>query len=562
LTSISNKNHLFIFFLISLFITLNCAEIVSPPGGEIDKTGPFLINSYPSNQEVNVTVGNTIELTFSEKLKELQLGKGIFISPRQKAEPEIKLKSDKLTIILPDNFLDNQTYVISLSSDIKDLRNNSLDSTNIIAFSTGTKIDSNFLSGFVYDDIKPLPDILVGLYEGTDFSSNINYDSISPLYLSQTDKNGKFDFQYISDKKYQLIAFDDSNKNKFFNSNRERFAVSDRPINFNSEDRLDRLALNLTRISPVELDILSIGLSRDNLVRVSLSNEIDSYIYQNSKNYFTLTNTNDTSIVLSGEGIIKSEKQFISELTFYVPNLSNGSYNAQLFYSDKYKPATFDSLEISIFEDKISPTIKLVEPIETLVEPDELNPIINFTEPIDTSLVTTETFSLWDSDGNKIETDVSWNNLLTASIKASNVNDGSKYVLNITEFEISDLSGNVFGDSLREYNFNTIDNDSLGSISGRIDIKVLSKSKDKVILELFAISTQKIYYLPVNDGIFNLQLPSGKYFMKGHVDSNNNEISDKGMVNPYIFSETINIYPDTIRVRARFETSDINFVIE
>jgi hypothetical protein len=562
LTIISNKNFLFVFILIYLFIFLACAEIVAPPGGEVDKTGPFLISSYPVNQEVNVKDGNTIELIFSENLKELPLGKGVFISPRPIVAPDIKLKSNKLTIKLSELFFDEQTYVISLSSEIKDLRNNPLDSTNIIAFSTGSKIDSNFISGNIYDDVKPIPNILVGLYEVKDVDLNIYYDSTFPLYLSQTNNEGKFDFQYISDKNYKLVAFEDYNHNKFFNPEKERFAVADRPINFESDDRLDRLSLNLTKKLPGKLDILSVNLSRDNLVRVSLSSEIDSEIFQNNPDYFLLTNNVDTSTVLSGAGIMATEKQFTSDMSFFFPNLSDGIYNAKLYYSSEYGPATQDSIEISLFDDKIEPTVKLVTPVDLFISPGEFKPSISFTEPIDTSKITEESFSLWDKDSNRVELDISWDNPFTVSITPSSVDDGSSYKLKMTEFEISDYAGNLLGDSLREFNFQTIDNDSLGSISGRIDIKLLSKSNDKVILELIAISTQKIYYLPVKDSIFNIQLPSGKYFMKGYIDSNNNSVLDMGSINPYNFSETISIYHDTIRVRARFETSDINFVIE
>jgi len=565
LTSIKSKSIFITFFFICLSIFLGCAEIVPPPGGEIDKTGPFLTSSLPASQAVNVDIGNKIELIFSETLGNLpDDNKGIFISPRQTVEPKIKLKSDKIIITLAENFLDNQTYVISLSSDIKDQRNNSLDSSTIIAFSTGPEIESNYLSGFVYDDnMQPLYNILVGLFKITDLSETINYDSTFPIYLTQVEKNGKFEFQYVSKKNYNLIAYEDYNKNKLFNPKEERFAVTDRPINFDSEERLDRLSLNLTRERPSDLEIISISLTRDNLVRLILSREINSELFINSTNNFIMVNLDDTSIVLSDAGIITSDKQYTSELTFYIPNLTNGRYNVKLLYSSDAPFAIFDNFELKLLQDKINPAVKSVHPSETYVHPKEFSPIINFTEPIDTSKVTSETFSLWNKDsGNRVEINVLWQNLLTAMITPVEIDDGSRYLFKITEFEISDLSGNLIGDSLLEYGFQTIDNDSLGEISGKVDMKLIQKAQDDIILELVALSTHKKYSLSADNGIFKIQLPSGDYLLKGFIDSNKNGVFDKGSLNPYIYSETSCLYPDTIRVRARFETSDINFIME
>lgn len=563
MTSTHNKFFIIIFFVF-LYIVCGCAEIVAPPGGEIDSKGPFLVSSNPANQSVNVEIGNKIELIFSEDLSDLPKNKGIFISPLSIIEPKIKLKSNRIIITLADNFQENQTYVISLSLDIKDQRNNPLDSTNVIAFSTGPMIESNFLSGFVYDDkTQPLSNVLVGLFEPTDFSTIINYDSTSPIYLTQVDKNGKFEFRYLSKKNYQLIAYEDYNKNKFFNPKKERFAVTDRPINFDSEDRLDRLSMNLTKKTPSEIKILSVGLNTDNLIRLTLSGEVDSYYFENHPENISMMNLIDTSIILYGTGIIINDNQYTSELVFYVPDITEGNYFVKLYYSDDAQPAIFEKCTIKPSLDKINPTIIHVSPSETNIFPEDLMPKISFSEPIDTSKITAETFSFWNKDSSdKVEIGISWPNLLNVLIIPKKVNDGSKYLLKMTEFEIGDLSGNLIGDSLREYNFQTIDNDSLGEISGRINIKLAQKAEEDIILEFIAISTQKKYYLSADDEIFKIKVPSGNYLLRGFVDNNKNRVFDKGSVNPYTYSETSNFYLDTIRVRARFETSDIDFIIE
>ena len=141
-------------------ILLNCAEVASPPGGEEDKKKPFLISSEPPNGEVNVPLGNRIILSFSERVLKAS-GRSIFISPRPLDEPKIKWKNEQVEIIFADSFQANETYIISLSSGITDLRKNNLDSAGTIAFSTGPTLDTGIISGTVYQDSKPEGDWLL-----------------------------------------------------------------------------------------------------------------------------------------------------------------------------------------------------------------------------------------------------------------------------------------------------------------------------------------------------------------------------------------------------------------
>ena len=58
-----------LYFLTSLLLLLlACADEMPPPGGEIDKTGPYLMGSEPLTGAVNVTAGNSVTLYFSEQI--------------------------------------------------------------------------------------------------------------------------------------------------------------------------------------------------------------------------------------------------------------------------------------------------------------------------------------------------------------------------------------------------------------------------------------------------------------------------------------------------------------
>ena len=101
-----------------MLLCLGCAEVASPPGGEIDRSGPFLIGSIPENGSTDVPVDNRVTLFFSEYIKQPASVKALYVSPRQDKEPNIKWKSDRIQITFADSFAVNQTYIISVASGI------------------------------------------------------------------------------------------------------------------------------------------------------------------------------------------------------------------------------------------------------------------------------------------------------------------------------------------------------------------------------------------------------------------------------------------------------------
>ncbi|MGH8015619.1 MAG: Ig-like domain-containing protein, partial [Candidatus Zixiibacteriota bacterium] len=155
----------FLIIFSFLFLLLNCAELAPPPGGEEDRTSPTLIRTLPENKSIHVTSGREITFWFSEGISKPSISKPVFISPRQEQNPELKWKSDRLIVKLAEPFDSNQTYVVTLTSEISDWRRNKMDSTVSIAFSTGDRIDSGSISGFVLAYGKPKSGVLVGLFE-------------------------------------------------------------------------------------------------------------------------------------------------------------------------------------------------------------------------------------------------------------------------------------------------------------------------------------------------------------------------------------------------------------
>jgi len=70
------------------------------------------------------------------------------------------------------------------------------------------------------------------------------------------------------------------------------------------------------------------------------------------------------------------------------------------------------------------------------------------------------------------------------------------------------------------------------------------------------------YHLQLLTKTFKIDLPAGKYILSGYIDEDDSGGRGKGSVLPYTFAETYFKYDDTISVRARFETAEIELEVK
>ena len=115
------------------------------------------------------------------------------------------------------------------------------------------------------------------------------------------------------------------------------------------------------------------------------------------------------------------------------------------------------------------------------------------------------------------------------------------------------------GDSLISYNFSILDTDSLGAISGRVVVDLPDKSNLPIKLFFNKTGSKDSFKLNIDSEEFKIDVPAGKYLLSGFIDSDLNGEKGNGTIFPFRLAETMAFYPDTISVRARFETSEILF---
>ncbi|CUS98272.1 Ig-like domain-containing protein [Candidatus Chrysopegis kryptomonas] len=538
-------NLVFIFAL----VFLGCATQVPPSGGPPDTTPPQIIKTYPENRTTNFK-DDYVEVEFSEYVDKRSVQDAIYISPYVEGEIKFKWSGRKLKLIFPEKLKENKTYVITFGTEIRDLNaGNKMKESFALAFSTGSKIDSGSIGGKIYASKENFM-VFAYLIDG------INPDTLSPLrtkpdYVTQAGKDGNFKLQFLKLGKYRLIAINDKLRNLLYNPNEDEYGVF---------------------WKDVEID--SLTPSVENII-------FKTTIEDTSKPFVSSVNVIDASHILVkfSEKIILSEKSFKLENSAgslnLVPQIYPDSTRVILIIFDKLlntgKYKLFISKVSDLAGNEIEPQIFELSPEPRNEFPqDTTAPSLIFSTPsddeteIDLSANIKLLFddilnpgvgaSLVDSSGagTEIKIEQNLNSLEIKPVESLKANE--LYTLNV--FNIRDVNGNVFKDTLK-ITFRTLDPANFGAIEGNV---VCDDTVSSVVVSAFEVGKKKIFQTKTkcNSRFIFEKIPQGRYLIEAFIDSNGNGKYDYGKVYPFIPSERFSVFPDTVKVRARWTTENIN----
>lgn len=217
---------LFLEALLVMLMWNRCAVPKPLTGGDKDTQGPELVYADPPSGTTRFQ-GKKITLKFNEFLKQGDITHSIFISPIPKKKPEAYAENKKIIIRIGEGFNDSVTYVISFGDAIKDHNEgNSMAKPFQYAFTKGAVLDSAQIGGQVVDAYsgKGLKGMTVLLYH-PDSVKNDNYTQKQATYVTQTDASGNFQFLYLKQGAYRMLAVEDKDQNFQYNLITERVAV-------------------------------------------------------------------------------------------------------------------------------------------------------------------------------------------------------------------------------------------------------------------------------------------------------------------------------------------------
>jgi hypothetical protein len=145
---------------------IGCARMGQPDGGWYDDDPPKVVACIPEDQATNIST-KKITILFDEYIKLTDATNKVIVSPPQLEVPDIKATGKKIVVELQDSLMPNTTYTIDFSDAISDNNEGNPMGSYTYSFSTGEKIDTFEVSGYVLDasNLEPVKGLIVGLYD-------------------------------------------------------------------------------------------------------------------------------------------------------------------------------------------------------------------------------------------------------------------------------------------------------------------------------------------------------------------------------------------------------------
>ena len=189
-----------------------CAKVGPPQGGAVDNTPPQVLSHIPDSDQLNVSLERYVEIVFSEPMDHRRTEEAIFVSP---GDP-LGFRWRGRTLRIKLGLRPERTYVVTVGTGARDLRNNALEQSFSFAFATGARLNQGALRGRVYQRQIPLRGAHIWAYDLSNFSGQVGREK--PAYQTQSGVDGQYEFLRLAPGRYQLLAFVDDNKDGLPNS--------------------------------------------------------------------------------------------------------------------------------------------------------------------------------------------------------------------------------------------------------------------------------------------------------------------------------------------------------
>jgi hypothetical protein len=555
-----------ILLLIGVFtyiiLELNCASRGRPGGGPVDKVAPLIVGTEPRPDSTGLVQLDKIEIFFSERMNESSVQNSIFISPPLEYDTDWS-GGDELTLELKDTLDLDRTYVITIGSGAMDMQKNRMADSYQFAFSTGEKLNRGEIYGRVYD-ITDKDIFYVYGYLMLDPDS-LNPTTVKADFLSQPGPDGQFWLKYLPDGDYRIFVIEDQNKNLLLDLALERVGIPVRDVYVDTlNSPVGPLNFRVTRIDTSRPEITG-ARALDNRTILLRVNEIvnmlhiDDIIIKDTLNQEILP-------ILDLSRNKDEPKQFYLYTALhdsgigyriFVPQLEDTSGN----YQDRLQIADFTG---STIVDTTRFELRRVEPADSLQNAKLSSTIqLNFSIPVDTSGIS-EGFICLDKDSSQVVGSWTWKNLMQGQyLQEGGFRPSEQYSYTIKSDFFNSLWGDTLPDSTYSKVFFTLSEDEFGFVSGAYRSKIPENTD--IYVYLIPVDRNKTAYQSIigsHNRAFQFErILEGRYKLSGFIDLDNNGKFSAGNLYPFTFSEPYTITDDTLRVRKRWEISDVGFSI-
>ncbi|HET6567794.1 MAG TPA: Ig-like domain-containing protein [Rhodothermales bacterium] len=528
-----------------------------PTGGPVDKTPPALAEAVPASGAVNVDA-RSVRITFSEYVNPQTLPRALNVSPAFEGRLDYAWHGRRATIIFPEPLRENTTYVLTLDTNLKDANGVGLAQPITLAFSTGPTINRGKLAGRVVDPNsgKGVAGVDVFAYALPGPTQPASLPD-RPEYRTQTEPDGRFQFQYLNEQPYFVLALEDRNRNRKPDV-AEPVAVPPAPVviaDTTVSDSLRRWFLAVLDTVPPALQRIQALSGR----RIELRFDEPVHLSAVDSTAWVLRDSlRDTPVPLRGVYTIPSERQQVYVLT---DSLAAGAvYRLRLGgVADtvgNVLPEQFASFTASDQPDTVK--LRFLGFLPDSARTNDAGSIglapgdsfgVRFNEPVESERLN-RIVALTDTSGAAMPYQLeTWQGAAYLFSPDPPVAPGTLMELHV--------NSPAFGgpDTTYTRTFRYLPQRLLGELSGYIAAPDATAS---VIVELYPPGsehpeTQRIPAAPSSRFLFS-NLPEGSYRLRAFIDENGNGTWDSGRIIPYEPAERLAWSTDSLRVRARWES--------
>ncbi|MGA7160409.1 MAG: Ig-like domain-containing protein [Bacteroidota bacterium] len=549
--------------VVVLFLMYGCAGQRPPGGGPIDTTPPEIIAVYPAPNTTEYA-SSRISLEFSKYVERRSVEESIFISPYVK-DIEYDWSGREVELNFPGKLKKNTTYVVTVGTDVVDINNrNRMAHAFSFAFATGAEIDRGEIRGRVFDE-KPVGVMIFAYQLDSLKADTLNPMTQKPDYITQTGNSGDYSLTHLSFGNYRVLAVRDEFRNLVYDPETDAMSTAPNDIRLNESDsvRSDlNFQLSIEDTTPPRL--VSAIAKDDRHVELKFSENLDLTLL--TAGVFTISDT--------------SRARSLRVVDVF-PNFENPSILTLIT-----DPQRQDSLYKVFVSGVKDPAGHLINPLASSKQftiasgSDTMPPRLLFATVLDSTaqlpLDTRFQFDFDDSlqrppaelavrlrgkDSTDIPLSFAWNSAASFSaIPRQALQPDYSYTFFILVDSLRDGTGNHLKDSTRKMSFRTINPELLGSIEGVIaDPDTSHIDRYVVVAENRSEKIKKPIQLTTHRGEKFLfpQLNPGEYRLKAFQDEYSKGVYYSGKPFPYISAERFAVYPDSIKVRARWPVEGV-----
>jgi len=527
----------FIFVNVSILI-YSCAAVSAPEGGPKDETPPQLISSNPESGTLQFK-GGKVTLSFSEYIDEKSVSNSIKISPILEDSPTITYEDDKLILYFPDTLLNDQTYVVTINRNLTDERKVAIDQSFQVAFTTGDIIDEGIISGRVYGD----EEYAVHLWKVTsELSDSIFFTD--PLYVTEADKEGNFEFKYLAAGNYVILGVDRSASGNKLIPDRMAYGVSSKKVyKLEEKSQINHIPLRVKKQTP-PIKLTHGEWAGQKWGWIYFNQEIDSLNIDN----IILT---DESNKQFSPSIFRDIQDKTRALLILDDTLAKGKVELDIF--SKIESLDRKKINFRVSGKRDTTNIKRIKPEGTENIRVEKGggpsiPIV-FSKPI-IQIEDSAIIMITDSD-TLIEKANLINPIQINYTPSIGWVEKTDYNITIISEKLRPIEGKLFLDSTITIPIKSEKKLGYGGISGFIN-----KNHNKTLLKLTSLNdTSKFFYSPIDTNLKFIfkSIPEGAYSLSLIIDEDNNGSYTFGAVIPFQPSEWFYIYPDTFNIRSNWD---------